>query len=333
MKKDFLNIFLGFIFSMFIVCILGINFVWADTDGVWLEAEDILGGVFGSDEQSRTFNYTFINPVYFEKNISISQNIGINYNSPETEVDIGGRWFVRSQGTTPTTGSGMFGLYDSTLGSGVGIIQAYDYDSSVAKNLVFQSGGGNVGIGVTNPTERLEIAGNIKANDIIVNNLQLPRGDLEVLYVNEGQANSIDSSMIIDGSIQKVDLGVNSVDSSKVVDNSLTANDLATNSVGSSEINSNEVQRRVTGSCSNGAIERINSDGTVVCESISMPVGVGVDYNNCYQPPDLGSGGNTANPWGYMGNTNFACTGNTVLVGMDSGSVTNVVCCRLKIIY
>ncbi len=66
--------------------------------------------------------------------------------------------------------------------------------------------------------------------------------------------------------------------------------------------------------------------------NVASSISVEVDYSTCYSAPDLGSGGNTANPWGTMNNTNFACTNNSVLVGMDSGSVSNVVCCKLKII-
>lgn len=61
-------------------------------------------------------------------------------------------------------------------------------------------------------------------------------------------------------------------------------------------------------------------------------ISIKVDYGTCYSAPDRGSRGNTANPWGYMRNTNFACTNNSVLVGMDSGGVSNVVCCKLKIV-
>lgn len=70
-------------------------------------------------------------------------------------------------------------------------------------------------------------------------------------YVNEGQANSISSSMIVDGSIVSVDLDANSVTASKiapssvrsseVVNNSLTALDLATDSVTADELAKNAV--------------------------------------------------------------------------------------------
>jgi len=56
-----------------------------------------------------------------------------------------------------------------------------------------------------------------------------------------------------------------------------------------------------------------------------------VDYDSCYSVPDYGSSGNTANPWGYMGNIDRPCVNNTVLVGIDDGSVTSAVCCKLKI--
>ncbi len=71
-----------------------------------------------------------------------------------------------------------------------------------------------------------------------------------------------------------------------------------------------------------------NSNGTNIASNLSVEV----DYSTCYSAPDQGASGNTANPWGYMNNTNFACTNNSVLVGMDSGGVNNVVCCKVKIV-
>ena len=48
--------------------------IWADTNGVWIFAKDIRGGIFGADEQVSNMNFTFINPVYFgEKILSLEQ--------------------------------------------------------------------------------------------------------------------------------------------------------------------------------------------------------------------------------------------------------------------
>jgi len=53
------------------------------------------------------------------------------------------------------------------------------------------------------------------------------------LYVNENQANSINSSMISDGEVKTEDIAVNAVGSSEVIDNSLSSSDLAVNVISS----------------------------------------------------------------------------------------------------
>lgn len=71
-KKNtlFISIVLAFLF-------LG-SLVWADSNGVWHRAEDIQGGVFGSDEQIVTSGYSFVNPVTFNDDVTIGTEIKVN---------------------------------------------------------------------------------------------------------------------------------------------------------------------------------------------------------------------------------------------------------------
>ena len=73
MNKDFLTKF-NFISNILILFLLIFGgLVWADSNGIWFEAKDILGGVFGADEASQ--NFSFIGEVIFDEDIYISQFI------------------------------------------------------------------------------------------------------------------------------------------------------------------------------------------------------------------------------------------------------------------
>ena len=61
--------------AIFLFLIFGI--VYADTNGVWHRSEDVRVGTFGNDEDDSSSNYNFINPVEFNKNINIKQNVNI----------------------------------------------------------------------------------------------------------------------------------------------------------------------------------------------------------------------------------------------------------------
>lgn len=56
-----------------IIAILALFFagaVWADSNGVWVDASDIRGGTFGGDEAAFTANYIFENSVDFNAEIT-----------------------------------------------------------------------------------------------------------------------------------------------------------------------------------------------------------------------------------------------------------------------
>lgn len=119
MKKDFFIIFI-------LLIALFIPTIFADINGVWHFAQDVRGGIFGSDEQAITSSYTFINPVYFEKNITSQKNLIVN----------------------------NITAYDT---NGIRIKTVNGNVSFFIKN------NGNIGIGTDNPTSKLTIQGDVKA--------------------------------------------------------------------------------------------------------------------------------------------------------------------------
>lgn len=69
-KESFKTLF-NFYFNIFlIVSIFFMTLVWADSNGIWHNSGDIRGGTFGSDEQDATVNYTFINPLSLQSNVT-----------------------------------------------------------------------------------------------------------------------------------------------------------------------------------------------------------------------------------------------------------------------
>ncbi|MCA9460236.1 MAG: hypothetical protein KC550_06835 [Nanoarchaeota archaeon] len=63
------------ILLLIIISLISFSPIYAESNGIWNLAEDIRGGIFALDEQLSTFNFTFINPVYFLTNIEIFGNV------------------------------------------------------------------------------------------------------------------------------------------------------------------------------------------------------------------------------------------------------------------
>ena len=183
-KLGFFGVFIG----AFLLLLGGV--VFADTNGIWHLAEDVRGGVFGADEGypnyifprnltvNRTLdvggNFEVTGDTEFGGTMEVSNNayfgnrVGIGTTTPRAELEINGRWFVTSHGTTPSSGVGLIGSYNPSIGSGAGIVQVYDYDSSSPRLLLLQGSGGNVQVGTNPNPSNLRVHGDIRMSGTLL---------------------------------------------------------------------------------------------------------------------------------------------------------------------
>lgn len=137
-------------------------------------------------------------------------------------------------------------------------------------------------------------------------------GNLDSAYVNENQANSITSDMIVDGEVQNSDLSADSVTGDKVLDGTLSAADLGTDSVGSDEIQANAVTGKelAANSVTSGHI----FDGQIVQGDLNASL---VDF---IDGQSVGNGYQVS-VWTYVlapgtaGNATAFCPSNKVVLG------------------
>lgn len=75
MKKDFLIKFNTITNILILFLVIAGGFVWADTNGIWLRAEDVRPGVFGADEMPGDFT--------FDSKIILNEQLCLEGNSEE----------------------------------------------------------------------------------------------------------------------------------------------------------------------------------------------------------------------------------------------------------
>lgn len=91
-------------------------------------------------------------------------NVGIGTNTPQAKFNVvGTSWFQGD--TTPLPAAAGKGILIGFSGE-QGYISAFDYGTFTPKNLLLNLGGGNVGIGTTNPQAKLDVAGIIKTSTL-----------------------------------------------------------------------------------------------------------------------------------------------------------------------
>jgi hypothetical protein len=171
-------------FSLCFLALLMVVTVFADSNGVWHKAEDIRFGTFGSDENGSGL-WVFQGPVNFQIDSYFDNKVGIGTSSPRSNLEINGRVFVSNHGLSPSSGKGAFFSFNPSLSGGVGVLQAYDYDLGVSKNIIIQTSGGNVGIGTSDPIYKLDVNGDLIANNLYGRNMIYINGQsLDARYVN-----------------------------------------------------------------------------------------------------------------------------------------------------
>lgn len=162
---------------------------FADSNGVWVDAQDIKSGTFGSDESGGDFifpnNIDISNQLTSSKIISTTANItsvleanslevvnqlttnSINVEGNAGSLDLVGidHTYLEFYPQGLSTRKGWIGF--GSVGSEVLSIQ------SEVDNLAINPNGNNVGIGTTNPTQKLDINGNLRIRSNLYSNANI----------------------------------------------------------------------------------------------------------------------------------------------------------------
>jgi len=98
-----------------------------------------------------------------------SGNVGIGTTSPQSKLDVRGS-IISGNADFANSVSGSFLQIQqgSASGNTFSSIGAFSAGGAAWNNLVFQVGGGNVGIGTTTPSHKLSVNGTVRAKEVIV---------------------------------------------------------------------------------------------------------------------------------------------------------------------
>ncbi|MDQ0638315.1 hypothetical protein QF042_001880 [Pedobacter sp. W3I1] len=95
--------------------------------------------------------------------------VGIGTNTPLGKLDVRGTTFIGTNDLVlGSTGSFIQIDQGSVTGNSYTQLRAFSNGGALTNNLILQNSGGNVGIGTTNPTDMLTVAGKIGAREIKV---------------------------------------------------------------------------------------------------------------------------------------------------------------------
>jgi hypothetical protein len=139
--------------------------------------------------------------------------------------------------------------------------------------------------------------------------------------------NSVGSNQLKNSAVTNHKIENGSVGNFKLASGAVGARKIINGAVGKSQVNANQVQERVTGVCSSGAVTSVGSTGTVTCGAAP-----GADVNTSNPSPiTLGTGATTIDSESLPGNLAYLVTANPqiALTGLASGSESVTVNCTL----
>ena len=185
--KIYLKVIMDLRFLLLILISISMSFtpLFADSNGVWLEAKDIRVGTFGSDETAGNFafpnNLDVSNQLTTNNIISTTANITSFLEANSLEVV--NRITTKSIGIEGNAGSldlvgndhAYLEFYPQGLSTRKGWIGFGSAGTEVlsiqseSDNLVLNPNGNNVGVGTTNPTQKLDINGNVRIRSALYN--------------------------------------------------------------------------------------------------------------------------------------------------------------------
>lgn len=136
-----------------------------------------------------------------------SGNAGIGTASPATKLHVNGQsmWLTGGNGgALPTSAGGGLRLYDDGVR---GNVFAWNYANNTSRALILQEPGGNVGIGTTNPTSKLTVAGgaDITGGLHVADRIRVADGPASIAYVAANAPNVISGGVGFSADIGRTD--------------------------------------------------------------------------------------------------------------------------------
>ena len=237
--------------SFFLILVFSSSLVFAESNGVWHDAADVRGGVFGSDEGTQEFyflNRVGINTQTPAYDLSINGESSIkkiyDYDNNLFFLDLNGNSNLKDLSFEILTGLTINAqdiIVSNSLSTNTFIADTIQADVQISSPIYidldnagfYLNPNGNSMLARIYATADirsqiyydysggtsyfLDITGNSNLKDVDFDSVTINGQTLNDLYINEGQANSITSSMIVDSTITIDDLGANSVGASELV--------------------------------------------------------------------------------------------------------------------